>query len=92
MYVTLLLSFMFRHVALCMRIFCNVTKAFDVTGCSFNIVFLFKNSRKFATTPSPAIDCTKNYQPIGVTVHLHCVESFEGLLQRFRRGRGCGEL
>ena len=36
-----------------------------------------------------AIGCTKNYQPIGVTVHSHCVESFEGLLQRCRRGRGC---
>ena len=24
-----------------------------------------------------AIRCTKNYQPIGVTLHLHCVESFE---------------
>ena len=36
---------------------------------------------------SAAIGCTKNYQPIGVTVHSHCVESFEGLLQRCRRGR-----
>ena len=34
----------------------------------------------------------KNYQPIGVTVHSHCVESFEGLLQRCRQGRGCNEL
>ena len=31
----------------------------------------------------------KNYQPIGVTVHSHCVENFEGLLQRCRWGRGC---
>ena len=38
---------------------------------------------------SAAIGCTKNYQPIGVTVHSHCVETFEGLLQRFSRGRGC---
>ena len=30
----------------------------------------------------------KKYQPLGVTVHSHCVESFEGLLQRCRRGRG----
>ena len=29
---------------------------------------------------SAAIGCTKNYQPIGVTVHSHCVENFEGLL------------
>ena len=28
---------------------------------------------------SAAIGCTKNYQPIGVTVHSHCVESSEGL-------------
>ena len=41
---------------------------------------------------SAAIGCTQNYQPIGVTVHSHCVESFEGLLQPCRRGRGCSEL
>ena len=54
--------------------------------------------------PSPAsaaIGCTKNYQPIGVSVYSHCVErmnllynkfiveSFAGLLQWWRRGRGC---
>ena len=41
----------------------------------------FKNSRKFATSPSPALGCywlyNKNYQPKGVTVHSHCVESSE---------------
>ena len=41
---------------------------------------------------SAAIGCRKNYQPIGVTVHSHCVESFEGLLQRCKRGKGCSEL
>ena len=30
---------------------------------------------------SAAIGCTKDYQTIGVTVHLLCVESLEGLLQ-----------
>ena len=39
-----------------------------------------------------AIGRTKYYQPIGVAVHSHCVESFEGFLQRCRRGRGCSEL
>ena len=34
----------------------------------------------------------KIYQPKGVTVHSHCVESFEGLLQQWRRGRACSEL
>ena len=34
----------------------------------------------------------KNYQPIRVTVHSRCVESFKGFLQRCRRGRGCSEL
>ena len=33
----------------------------------------------------------KSYQLIGVAVHLHCIESFEVLLQRCRRGRGCNE-
>ena len=41
---------------------------------------------------SAAICCTKNYQPIGVTVHSHCVASFEGLFQRCRRGRVCSEF
>ena len=27
----------------------------------------------------PTIGCTKSYEPIGVTVHLHCVKSFEGV-------------
>ena len=57
-----------------------------------------KNSRKIATSPSPALDCYwlyKNHQPIEVTVHavlLHCVESFEGLIPLCRQGRGCSEL
>ena len=46
----------------------------------------------FPRQHSSAIGCTKNYQPIGVTVHSLCVESIEGLLQRCRRGRGCSEL
>ena len=29
-----------------------------------------------------AIGCTEIGRPIGVTVHLHCVESFENPLQR----------
>ena len=30
-----------------------------------------------------AIGCTEIGRPIGVTVHLHCVESFENPLQRY---------
>ena len=41
---------------------------------------------------SAALGCTKYYQPIGVTVHLHCVEIFEGLSQRCRRGRDYSEF
>ena len=54
--------------------------------------------RKFNILPSlprqhwAAIGCMKNYQPIGVTVHSHCVDGFEGLLKRCRRGRGCSKL
>ena len=51
---------------------------------------LHKCSRKSAS--AGAIGCTKNNQPMGVTVHLHCVESFEGLLQRCRRERSCSEF
>ena len=53
------------------------------TGCSLNIVFF---SRILESLHSAAIGCTKRYQPIGLTVHSHCVE---GLLQRCKRGRGC---
>ena len=45
-----------------------------------------KNSRKFATSPTPALGCYwfyKNYQPMGVALHSRCVESFEGLLQQY---------
>ena len=64
-------------------------------GCSLNIVFFPRILESLPPLPhqhSAAIGCTKNYQPIGVTVHSHCVESFGGLLQRCRRGRGCSEL
>ena len=52
------------------------------------------NSRKFAISFSSALGCYLLYkkQPIGEAVHPHCVESFEGLLQRYWRGRGCSEL
>ena len=65
------------------------------TGCSLNIV-LFPEILEILPPPprqhSAAIGCTKNYQPIELTIHSHCVEIFEGLLQRCRRGRGCSEL
>ena len=56
--------------------------------------FFSKNSRKFATSPSPALGCYWLYKklPANRRVQLHCVESFEGLIQRCRRGRGCIEL
>ena len=38
--------------------------------------------RVFIKQHSAAIGCTKTYQSIGVTVHSHCVESFEVLLRR----------
>ena len=54
--------------------------------------FLEKTQYLMNTLYLAVIGCTKNHQPIEVTVHSHCVESFEGLLQRCRRGRGCSEL
>ena len=66
------------------------------TGCSGKNVFFF--ARIFIIlSPLPrkhwaAVGCTKIGQPIGATVHSHCVKSFEGFLQRCRRGRGCSEL
>ena len=67
------------------------------TGCSLKIVFFSKILESLPPLlprqHSAAIGCcTINNQPIGVTVHSQWVESFEGLLQRCRRGRGCSEL
>ena len=62
------------------------------TGCPLNMVFFKRILESWPTLPrqhSIAIGCTKNYQQIRLTVHSHCVESFEDLLQRCRRGRGC---
>ena len=39
-----------------------------------------------------AIGCSEIGRPIGVTVHSHCVDSFKGLLQQCKRGRGCSGL
>ena len=55
----------------------------------------FREFSEFATSPSAAIGCTKKLpanRSDSVCLHSHCVESFEGLLQRCRRARGCSEL
>ena len=68
----------------------------DIQGVHLILCFFPGNSLKFATSSSPALGCfwlcKKNYQTIGVAVYSLCVESFEGLLQRCRLGRGCSEL
>ena len=65
------------------------------TGCSVNVVFSPRILESLSPLPhlhSAAIGCTEDYQPIGVTVHSHCVDSFKGLLQQCKRGRGCSGL
>ena len=52
-----------------------------LSSCSLNIVVFFSRILE-SLSPLPrqhsaAIGCTKSYQPIGVTVHSNCVESFE---------------
>ena len=50
------------------------------TGCSLNIVFFPRILESLPPLPrqhSAAIGCTKNVQPIGGTVHSHCVENCE---------------
>ena len=51
------------------------------TGSSLNIVFFFPRILESLSTPprqhSAAIGCTKNYQPIGVAVHSHCVRALK---------------
>ena len=49
---------------------------------------LFSHESPLPVLPPPrkdlaAIGCTEIGRPIGVTVHLHCVESFENPLQRY---------
>ena len=54
------------------------------TGCSLNIVFFPRILESLPPRPRQhlaAIGCTKNYQPIGVTVHLHCVELLRPLTE-----------
>ena len=66
----------------------------EPTGCSLNIVIFPWILEILPPLPRQhwaAIGCTKNHQPIGVTVHSQCVDSFEDLLQQCRRGRGCSE-
>ena len=51
------------------------------TGCPLNIVFFPKILESLPPLPrqhSADIGCSKNYQPIGVTVHSHYVESDVG--------------
>ena len=76
-------------------VFSKNSQNYQSTGCSLDIVFfprILESLPSLHRQHSTAIGCTKKYKPIGVTVHSHCVESFEGLLQRCRRGRGCSEL
>ena len=49
------------------------------TGCSLNIVFSPRILESLPPLPrldSAAMVVQKNFQPIGVTIHSHCVESF----------------
>ena len=53
-------------------------KDLSVTGCFFPRIL--ESLPPLPREHSAAIRCTKNYHPIGITVHSHCVESFEGEL------------
>ena len=64
----------------------------ELQGVHYILWFFFQEYSKVCHLPprqqhSAAIGYTKNYQPIGVTVHSHCVEGFE-----VGRGRGCSGL
>ena len=66
-------------------VFWSATKSRTPTGCSLNIVFFPRILESLPHLPrqhSAANGCTKNCQPIGVTVHSHCVDSYKGILQR----------
>ena len=55
-------------------------------------VFFPRPLKSLPTPPrqhSAPFGCTINDQPIGITVHSHCVECFEGLLQRWRLAVNC---
>ena len=65
----------------CLCLWCNLNK--DYTGCSLNIVLIPRILESLPPLPrqqhSASIGCTINYQPIGVTVPSHCVESIKGV-------------
>ena len=64
------------------------------TGCSLNIVFFPKNSRKFATSPSPALGCYwlyKKIQPEWLYTRI-ALRALKVSYSDLRRGRGCSEL
>ena len=55
--------------------------SYSYTGSSLNIVFFPRLLERLPPLPrqhSAAIGCTKNYQPIGVTVHLRAFNSDVG--------------
>ena len=66
------------------------------TGCSVNVVFSPRILESLSPLPhlhSAAIGCTEDYQPIGVTVHSHCVgRVLKVSSSDVGEGRGCSEL
>ena len=65
------------------------------TGYSLNIVFFQRILESLPTFPrqhSAAIGCTKKNTSNRSDSKSHCVDSFEGFWQRYRRGRGCSGL
>ena len=60
------------------------------------LCFFPKNSQKFATSPSSPLGCywlqNKFSARVGVTVHSHCVESFEGLLNTLYLSKLCKHI
>ena len=73
-------------IAGCSGVFYFDSKQWN-SRCSLNIVFfpgILDNLPPLPRQHSAANGRTKNYQPLGVTVHSQYVESFEGLLQRCR--------
>ena len=68
---------------------------YEATGCSLNIVFFFQEFSEVCHLSLASIRLLLVVQKMTSqrsNCTPHCVESFEGHLQHYRRGRGCSEL
>ena len=60
----------------------------QIQGVHEILFFFLESLAPLPCQHSAAIGLKKKYQPIGFTVHKHCVESLEGILQQGEEREG----